>query len=483
MFAKHRFPMSGLPRLARISLPIWLVLPLAACVRDSPPGTANRAPQIQGERVDKLVRVGERFTFNTTTLASRFTDPDGDELSWSMTLRGDSAVTVNGASLSGQFDATGATEVTLTLRDPSGATAQTVFLVAAPAAEPGVPTMPGKPYIYKDESLELPDAYRKSSEDRTPLWDSQPPNNRSTDAGAALGRVLFFDKRLSITNTLACASCHEREHGFAAPERFSKGVIGVPLTRNTMALANARYNIHRNWFSDLRVTEIKEAVRQAITRTDELGSTMPALEGKLRATPFYGPLFQAAFGSPEITSEKILLALEQYVQALISYRTRLDQACGAVGGFEPICDLALSPVELRGREIFFEARDDHIRCSMCHLLPGGGNIWLANNGLDEEFRDAGVSNGRFRSASLHNIALTAPYMHDGRFATLREVIDHYDHGIKASPDLDPLLRDPHGTPKRLDLSEQDKAALEAFLRTLTDTEMLADPKFSDPFQR
>jgi len=232
----------------------------------------------------------------------------------------------------------------------------------------------------------------------------------------------------------------------------------------------------------LRVTDIKDAVRQAITRTDELGNTMLALEGKLQATPFYRPLFEAAFGSPEISSEKILLALEQYVQALISYRTRLDQACDAVDGFEPICDLALTPEEARGREIFFEARDDHIRCSQCHLLPGGGNIWLANNGLDAQFRDAGVSNGRFRSASLHNIALTAPYMHDGRFATLREVIDHYDHGIQASPDLDPLLRDPQGTPKRLDLSEQDKAALEAFLRTLTDPEMLADPKFSDPFQ-
>ena len=180
--------------------------------------------------------------------------------------------------------------------------------------------------------------------------------------------------------------------------------------------------------------------------------------------------------------DKVLLALEQYVQSLISYRTRLDQGCDAVNGFEPICDLALNPEEARGREIFLESREDHIRCSQCHLLPGGGNIWLGNNGLDAVFTDPGVGNGRFRAASLHNIALTAPYMHDGRFATLREVIDHYDHGIHESRDLDTLLRDANGQAKKMNLSEQDKAALEAFLRALSDNEMLADPKFSDPFQ-
>src|SRR5262249_30862067 len=130
----------------------------------------------------------------------------------------------------------------------------------------------------------------------------------------------------------------------------------------------------------------------------------------------------------------------------------------------------------------FAHGDGDISCAKCHSLPDGGNPWLANTGLDAKVADAGVGNGRFRAASLHNIALTAPYMHDGRFATLREVIDHYDHDIQDSPELDTLLRDGHGKVKRMHLSEADKESLEAFLETLTDADMLADPKFADPFR-
>ena len=211
-----------------------------------------------------------------------------------------------------------------------------------------------------------------------------------------------------------------------------------------------------------------------------MGNTLPAVEEKLRATPFYAPLFEAAFGSPEVNTDRVLRALEQYVQALISYRTEYDQACDGVGGVLKDCDAGLTAQEARGRAIFNSG--DHFACALCHSLPAGSNIWLANNGLDAEFTDPGVGNGRFRPASLHNIALTAPYMHDGRFATLREVIDHYDHGLKESPDLDTLLRDNSGHALRLNLSEQDKGALEAFLHTLTDDAMLADAKFSNPFE-
>jgi cytochrome c peroxidase len=316
---------------------------------------------------------------------------------------------------------------------------------------------------------------------RIPLWDTQPIGNRTTDAGAALGRVLFHDRRLSITNTVACANCHQREHGFASPERFSTGIIGTPLARNSMALANARYNIHHSWFSDVRVASLQDVARQALTRTDELGNTLPALEIKLQATPFYAPLFAAAFGTPDITADRILRALEQYVQALISYRTQFDAACDGVGGLLKDCDAGLTTQEARGREIFTTGGEGHVACVQCHSLPAGANVWLANNGIDAAVTDPGVGNGRFRPASLHNVALTGPYMHDGRFATLREVIEHYDHGIKDSADLDTLLRDASGNVRRMNLTSEDKDALEAFLRTLTDDEMLADPKFADPF--
>jgi len=208
---------------------------------------------------------------------------------------------------------------------------------------------------------------------------------------------------------------------------------------------------------------------------------LPALEQKLRATPFYGPMFEAAFGTPGITADRVLRALEQYVQALISYRTKYDQACDTVGGVFKDCAQGLTAQEMRGLQLFTRPGGDEISCTNCHDLPSAANVWLANNGIDVQFTDAGSGMGVFRPDTLRNIALTAPYMHDGRFATLREVIDHYDHGIQDSQFLDTRLRKHDGTAKRMDLPEEDKAALEAFLHTLTDDAMLSDPKFADPF--
>lgn len=441
---------------------------------------ANGAPWVSGERKDKLVQVGEPFSLDAAPFAARIDDPDGDALSYQVSLRGAPGVTVSGTQVSGVLSAVGAVEVKVTGSDAYGASADTVFVIAAPAAPPGAPLLPATPFLYADESLPLPDDFRTSSQIRIPLWDTQPPGNRTSDAGAALGRVLFHDKRLSITNTLACASCHRREHGFASPERFNTGAIGVPLTRNAMALANARYNTHGSWFADLRVLSIQEAARQALTKPEELGNTLPAIVTKLQAASFYPPLFEAAFGTPEISSDRVLRALEQYVQALISYRAKYDAACDTVGGVLKDCAAGLTAQEARGREIFTDSSTHHA-CGHCHSLPSGSNVWFANNGIDAQFTDPGSGHGQFRPASLRNIGLTAPYMHDGRFATLRDVIEHYDHDVKASTDLDSLLRDSNGNPVRLNLSEPDKDALEAFLNTLTDTEMLSDPKFADPF--
>lgn len=440
----------------------------------------NDAPTVAVTRDDRLVQVGEKVSLDATLGGTRMSDPEGDALTYLVTLRGPPGIAVEGTQLSGALGSVGAVEVTIKGSDPYGASNEAVFVIAAPGTVPAAPTLPATPYIYRDEALPLPDDFRMSSENRFPLWDTQPTGNRTTDAGAALGRVLFHDQRLSITNTVACASCHQRDHGFASPERFNTGAIGVPLTRNAMALANARYNPHGAWFSDTRAASLQEVARQALTRPDEMGNTLPAIVAKLQATAFYAPLFEAAFGTPAIDSDRILRALEQYVQALISYRTKYDQACDTVDHVVKDCDQGLTAQEARGRAIFTDS-STHFSCAQCHAIPSGSNTWLANNGLDAQFTDPGVSNGRFRPASLHNIARTAPYMHDGRFATLREVIDHYDHAVTSSPDLDILLRDSNGNPVRLNLSEEDKVALEAFLNTLTDDAMLSDPRFADPF--
>jgi cytochrome c peroxidase len=212
------------------------------------------------------------------------------------------------------------------------------------------------------------------------------------------------------------------------------------------------------------------------------------LEAKLAATDFYPALFQAAFGTPEITRERIGKALEQFLQSLLSYRTKFDHAYNPATNDPPDPATVLTTQELRGLKIFNGSAG--IQCNLCHEANAQTNVWQANNGLDAVPTDPGTqvlalqrdgSRGVFRAASLRNIAVTGPYMHDGRFATLREVIDHYDHDIQQSRDTDAILKDASGTVRQMNLSESDKGALEAFLRTLTDDELLTDPKFADPF--
>jgi cytochrome c peroxidase len=385
----------------------------------------------------------------------------------------------------GTFNSVGLVEVTVTASDIYGGSGSDVFVIAAPGPVPGRPALPAVSYSYADEELDLPHTFRLSSELIVPLWDTQPVDNRTSNAGATLGRVLFYDKRLSSTNMLSCSSCHVQSHGFASPERFNSGALGVPLKRNAMALANVRYQLHESWFSDMRVHALRDLVLMPIENSEELGNSLELLEAKLAATDFYPALFEDAFGTPQVTRERISRALAQFMQALISYRAKVDRALNPMTNdpWDPLS--ALNPQELRGFEIF------STNCSLCHEVHAQTNVWQANNGLDVVPADPGVQNealrrdgstGVFKAASLRNIALTAPYMHDGRFNTLREVIDHYDHGIKDSPNLDVILRDFNFQPRRMNFTEADKDALEAFLRTFTDDEFLNDPKFSDPFE-
>jgi cytochrome c peroxidase len=211
----------------------------------------------------------------------------------------------------------------------------------------------------------------------------------------------------------------------------------------------------------------------------ELGNTLALLEQKLAATDFYPPLFQAAFGTPEVTSDRVAKALAQFLRSLISYRAKFDLAYHPIGDDRPDEQLILTAQERHGKDLFFE-----FNCARCHTPDSGAMEDSANNGLDVVSADPGrgLPRNEFRAASLRNIAVSGPYMHDGRFATLREVIDFYDSGVQQAEWLSNLLRDvPLRTPRRLNLSEEDKQALEAFLNTFTDTALLADPKFSDPF--
>jgi cytochrome c peroxidase len=444
----------------------------------------NSKPAVASANSDQVVPVGGVVDFEVSRNGTVFSDPDGDPLAFEVSLRGlPQGLTVSGTRVSGVLNSVGLVEVTLTARDAYGGVGADVMLMAAPAPPPGEPTLPAVSYVYEDSKLDLPFFFRSTSE------QTQPADNRTSDAGATLGRVLFYDKRLSATNTFACASCHQQSHGFATPDRFSVGALGVPLTRNTMSLANARYSNHEAWFWDMRVRSLRELVLIPLQGAEELGASLPMLEAKLASTTFYPPLFETAFGTPEINSDRIARALAQFVQALISYRTKFDRAFNPMTNDPPTPEVVFTAQEMRGVELFRNGPGGGF-CEVCHEARAHDNDWQANNGVDIQPADPGTQTpglqrngalGIFRAPSLRNIAVTAPYMHDGRFATLREVIDHYDHGVKDSQHLDFVLRDLTGAPRRLNMTEEDKEALEALLHTLTDDAFLADPKFSDPF--
>ncbi len=320
--------------------------------------------------------------------------------------------------------------------------------------------------------------------------DTTPASNLTTDAGATLGRVLFYDKRLSTNQTVACASCHQREHGFSDPRRFSVGFNGGLTVRNSMGLSNARWYQRRHFFWDERANTLEDQVLMPIQNAVEMGMTLEALTNRLAAEPFYTNLFAVAFGSPGITTNRISRALAQFVRSIISTGSKYD--AGVSNSFANF-----TTQENLGRRIFLgQVGNPPATCAACHgtdnFVPGPA---LNNNGLEFPFVDKGVGaitglatdDGKFKVPSLRNIALTAPYMHDGRFTNLEQVVEFYNSGVVDNPNLAPPLRvptppgQPPGPVLRLNLTAAQKAALVAFLKTLTDTSVTTAAKFSDPF--
>ena len=449
---------------------------------DSPPvPPANRAPVVARPNSYQFVSVGTSLNYDATQGGTTFADEDVRSLIYHVSLLSSPrGLTVNGTRVTGAFQSVGLVQVSITATDPHGESVEDTFAIVAPAPEPGRPGLPVTMFTYDDAKLDLPYWFRFSREQIIPFWDTTPLDNPTTDAGATLGRVLFYDKRLSITNTASCGSCHQQARGFASPEKFSEGFQGEHTKRNAMGLTNVRYNLRNLYFSDVRARTLEALVPMPIEDPAELGNSLSLLEAKLTATDFYPPLFQAAFGTAEINRDRIAKALAQFLRSLISYRSKFDQAYSELDDPSDPPDPAatLSSEELRGAEVFVLGL-----CGHCHGSAVHTNIDPANNGLDVDFMDAGAGFGAFRVASLRNVGVSAPYMHDGRFATLREVIDHYDSGVKDSPFLSAILRDLQAeAPLPLNLSEEDKNALEAFLHTLTDEQLLTDPRFSDPFQ-
>ncbi|HQV74712.1 MAG TPA: cytochrome c peroxidase, partial [Flavobacteriales bacterium] len=306
--------------------------------------------------------------------------------------------------------------------------------------------------------------------------------NPITDAGATLGRVLFYERGLSASRTISCGSCHHQEQGFSDASVRSTGHTGLRTRRNSMHLVNQFYSRRQFW--DLRATTLEAQVLMPIQDAVEMGLTLDEATDRLRALPYYPALFTEAFGDDSITADRMALALAQFVRSIVSYRTRYDE--GEANGF-----VDFTPLEVDGKNLFYNGAT---RCNQCHMTANFNNQDARNTGLDMEYTDNGRGEatgnsgdqGKFKIPSLRNVALTAPYMHDGRFNTLEEVVEHYNSGVQQHPNLDDRLTVDGtigGEPLQMDLSANDKQALVAFLRTLTDEPLIADPRFSDPFQQ
>jgi len=317
--------------------------------------------------------------------------------------------------------------------------------------------------------------------------DNTPSSNPVTDWGATLGRVLFYDKILSVNNSIACAGCHQQGLAFADDRPFSIGFDGGLTKRNSMSLINVEYYKNGKFLWDERGNSLETQTLLPVTDHIEMGMpNLDVLVERLQTKKYYPILFEKAFGNQNITSERVGAALAQFIRSIISYRSKFDEGRTIINSVRsPYPNFTAQ--ENEGKNLFFNPM---LACSGCHKTETFTAPSPKNNGLEIPSIDQGVGAitndlsqvGNFKVPSLKNIELTAPYMHDGRFKTLEEVIEHYNSGVQAHPNLSSQLRNPDNTPRRLNLTQEDKAALIAFLKTLTDQSITADVKFSNPFK-
>ena len=315
-----------------------------------------------------------------------------------------------------------------------------------------------------------------------------PADNPTTKQGVYLGRLLFYEKKLSANNTISCSSCHQQEKAFTDGKALSQGFDHVPTQRNSMSLTNLLWT--RKFFWDGRAEGLEEQAETPLTGAHEMGQPLATAAQKISVTTGYPALFKLVYGDETITGDRIVKAIAQFERTLISCNSRYDQYLK--GTYQP------TPRELAGMNLFMTGPqpEQGIRGANCIHCHGGVKTYLElfhNNGLDIEPKDNGIEiltgmasdRGRFKVPTLRNIALTAPYMHDGRFASLGEVLDHYSDHLKASASLSTVFRgesnEINGT--SLKLKPEEKKQVIAFLNMLTDSTFIADPRFSDPHKR
>mgnify|MGYP001627328825 CR=1 FL=1 len=333
-----------------------------------------------------------------------------------------------------------------------------------------------------------------------------PADNPLTEEGILLGRMLFYDNILSGDSSMSCSTCHKQENAFATNNAFEKGIHGKEGNRSTMPLFNLVW-INYGFFWDGRAQTLEQQVVMPVEDKLEMDLSWGEALVRLQRHPKYPAQFKKAFGSEKVTKENAAKAMAQFLRTIVSVDSKFDMAerLGLAGK-------ELTPSELRGMQIYLRDPKDkgmgeYISGGSCDHCHGNPNLFILqpmdaatayrNNGIDpaatySDFKDIGYAKvkpglenfGKFKAPSLRNVELTAPYMHDGRFKTLEEVIDHYNNGGHASPTLDQEMASLKfkETEGKLQLSEQDKKDLIAFLKSLTDTKLTTTPAYSSPFK-
>jgi len=334
-----------------------------------------------------------------------------------------------------------------------------------------MPDEPKENYQTSSYSLEIPASL--------PAMDI-PADNPMTVEGVELGRMLFYDKILSGDGTQSCASCHQQAAGFSDPDKFSTGIDGEQGGRNAMAVINLAWSPVLFW--DGRSISLEDQALGPVVNPIEMHDTWQNAADKLNAHSDYPKLFKQAFDIDEIDSSYVVKAIAQFERTLISGNSKWDKWIRGEAIF--------TDQELRGWDLFnVDGPIVGADCFHCHTAPHFTDFTFHNNGLDgdADFTDLGLyevtgddwDQAKFKTTTLRNIEHTGPFMHDGRFETLEEVVEHYNMGGHASATIDPLMKN---LGEGLLLSQDDKDALIAFLRTLTDEEFLTNPEFSNPFE-
>ncbi len=297
-------------------------------------------------------------------------------------------------------------------------------------------------------------------------------DNPITEDRFILGRALFYETMLSKDNTISCATCHQNFTAFAnADHRLSHGINDQLGVRNAPGIFNL--NWHTSFMHDGGINHIELQPLGPITNSVEMAETVNGVIAKLQASGKYRTLFKNAYGTEEVTSQHMLKSMAQFMGLMYSYNSKYDRYKRHEKGVE------LNEAELRGYTTFIS------KCSACHTEPLFSDFKFRSNGLsyNTSLKDSGRAHitglpedkFKFKTPSLRNVALTKPYMHDGRYATLEECLDHYTNNITNLVNLDPLLAN-----NGIQLTAQEKSDIITFLNTLTDYEFISDRRFEDP---